>query len=115
VIEANTLLHRRPGLDPGPRLLTGEDEETAGPRIKSGATSAFLGWASKLTVGGLVEQVRQRAAGLPIRLPARHAAVVQSLPLGPGSRLLVVEFGGKRLLVGQSRAGLSLLSEAASE
>jgi flagellar biogenesis protein FliO len=70
-----------------------------------------------LTVGALVDGLRQRAArlpsSLPLRLPARHANVVQSLPLGPGSRLLVVEFGGKRLLVGQSRAGLSLLGETA--
>ncbi|OYX77384.1 MAG: hypothetical protein B7Y82_08020 [Sphingomonadales bacterium 32-65-25] len=113
MIEANTLLHRRPGLDPGPRFLASEGEEKeAGPRVKPGATSAFFGWPSKLTVGGLVQHLRQRAAGLPLRLPARHANVVQSLPLGPGSRLLVVEFGGRKLLVGQSRAGLSLLGEA---
>ena len=36
----------------------------------------------------------------------RHARIVQALPLGPGSRLLVVEFGGQRLLVGQARTGL---------
>lgn len=57
---------------------------------------------------------------LKARLPAtlwpdgpRHARLVQALPLGPGSRLLVVEFGGQRLLVGQSRAGLVRLGEAA--
>lgn len=44
---------------------------------------------------------------------ARHARVVQALPLGPGSRLLVVEFGGKRLLIGQARSGLVALGEAA--
>ncbi|WP_310474609.1 flagellar biosynthetic protein FliO [Sandarakinorhabdus sp.] len=65
------------------------------------------------TIGALVESLRRRATGLS--LPARHAAVLQSLPLGPGSRLIVVEFAGKRLLVGQSRAGLSLLGEAAPE
>ena len=85
---------RRPGPDPL-------------PLIRSGATTAV----SRLTLGGLVEALRRRAPGL--HLPARHANVVQSLPLGPGSRLLVVEFGGKRLLVGQSRAGLNLLGEAA--
>jgi hypothetical protein len=104
VIEANTPLHRRPGLDPGHRFL---GEETAGPRIKSGATKEVKG---QLTLGGLIEALRRRTPGWS--LPARHAAVVQSLPLGPGSRLLVVEFGGRKLLVGQSRAGLSLLGEA---
>ncbi|MCM0032707.1 flagellar biosynthetic protein FliO [Sandarakinorhabdus limnophila] len=64
-----------------------------------------------LTVGALVDGLKRRAAVL--HLPARHAQVVQSLPLGPGSRLLVVEFAGRKLLVGQSRAGLSLLGETA--
>lgn len=85
----------------------------------SGTTRAFLGWATKQTVAGLVEQVRLRAAGLPqslqVRLPARHASVVQALPLGPGSRLIVVEFAGRRLLIGQSRAGLSTLAEAPAQ
>jgi flagellar biogenesis protein FliO len=64
----------------------------------------------------LVERLAQK---LPARgfLPPfqRHAQVVQSLPLGPGARLLVVEFGGRRLLVGQSRAGLAALAEHAAE
>ncbi len=63
----------------------------------------------------LVAAVRQRSAGLALRLPARHAQVVQALPLGPGARLLVVEFGGRRLLVGQSRAGLATLAESPAE
>ena len=41
----------------------------------------------------------------------RHARVLQALPLGPGRRLLVVEFAGRQLLVGQSRAGLVRLAE----
>jgi flagellar protein FliO/FliZ len=45
----------------------------------------------------------------------RHVRVVQSLPLGPGSRLLVVEFGGRRVLVGQARGGLVTLAEAEAE
>ena len=93
---------RRPALDAGPRFLAseGEDKE-AGPRIKSGAARIFEAFVATL---------RQRAGGFS--LPARHANVVQSLPLGPSSRLLVVEFGGRKLLVGQSRAGLSLLGDA---
>lgn len=53
--------------------------------------------------------LKRRAVSL--QLPARHAQVVQALPVGPGSRLLVVEFGGRRLLIGQSRAGLATLSD----
>ena len=41
----------------------------------------------------------------------RHARVLQALPLGPGSRMLVVEFAGRHVLVGQSRAGLVRLAE----
>jgi hypothetical protein len=43
----------------------------------------------------------------------RHAQLVQALSLGPGARLLVVEFAGQRLLIGQSRAGLTRLAETA--
>ncbi len=72
------------------------------------------------SISALVAAVRDRSAALSLRLPARplfsrHAQVVQSLPLGPGSRLLVVEFAGRRLLVGQSRAGLATLAESPLE
>jgi hypothetical protein len=70
-------------------------------------TPALPGWAEKLR------------ARLPATLKwpdaARHARIVQALPLGPGSRLLVVEFGGRRLLIGQARAGLVRLAEADGE
>lgn len=63
--------------------------------------------------------VRRQLAGLPVSavlsrvaLRPRHAEVVQAVPLGPGARLLVVEFGGRRLLIGQSRAGLARLAAA---
>jgi hypothetical protein len=63
--------------------------------------------------------VRRQLAGLPVSaalsrvaLRSRHAEVVQAVALGPGTRLLVVEFGGRRLLIGQSRAGLARLAEA---
>lgn len=45
----------------------------------------------------------------------RHARVVQVLPLGPGSRLLVVEFAGRRVLLGQSRGGIARLAAAPAE
>ena len=40
------------------------------------------------------------------------ARVVQTLALGPGSRLIVVEFGGRQVLVGQARGGLVSLGES---
>lgn len=59
-----------------------------------------------------LDRVRQRLPGLGWPdAAARHARVVQALPLGPGSRLLVIEFAGRHLLVGQSRAGLVRLAE----
>lgn len=68
-----------------------------------------------MTAASLLDRLRQSAGGLAARLPARHASVVQAIPLGPGARLIVVEFGGRRLLVGQSRAGLAALAEAPAE
>ncbi len=40
--------------------------------------------------------------------------VVDALPMGATGRLTVVEFGGKRLLLGVSRGGIALISEAAA-
>lgn len=57
---------------------------------------------------------RLQALRWPGEVP-RHARVVQALPLGPGSRLLVVEFGGRRLLIGQGRHGLVRLAAAVAE
>jgi len=65
--------------------------------------------AYALVASSLLDGLKRRAAGLT--LPVRHAQIVQALPVGPGARLLVVEFGGRRLLVGQSRAGLNLLAD----
>ncbi len=54
---------------------------------------------------------------LRAQLPAlagvgRRARIVEALPLGPGSRLLVVEFGGRELLIGQARGQLTCLADA---
>jgi hypothetical protein len=72
-----------------------------------------------MTAVQFIDRLRARAGSLSLpaalRLPARHAQVVQALPVGPGARLLVVEFGGRRLLIGQSRAGLATLAETAAE
>lgn len=64
----------------------------------------------------LTELMKGGFRGLALAAEARrHARVLQVLPLGPGSRLLVVEFGGRRVLVGQSRAGLARLASAAPQ
>lgn len=42
------------------------------------------------------------------------ARIVQAVPLGPGTRLIVVEFGGRQVLIGQARTGLVRLAVAAS-
>jgi hypothetical protein len=42
---------------------------------------------------------------------AGPARVVQTLALGPGSRLLVVEFAGRQWLIGQARGGLVALGD----
>ena len=43
------------------------------------------------------------------------ARIVQALPLGPGSRLIVVEFGGRQVLIGQGRTGLVRLADTTIE
>ena len=57
-------------------------------------------------------RLRRGWPGLAWREGSRHARIVEALPLGPGNRLLVVEFGGRRLLIGQGRTGLVRLAEA---
>ena len=44
----------------------------------------------------------------------RAVRVVDAVPLGATSRLAVVEFEGRHLLVAVSRAGVSLLAEGAA-
>jgi hypothetical protein len=59
-----------------------------------------------------LDRLRERLPGLGWpEATTRHARVLQALPLGPGSRLLVVEFAGRRVLIGQSRAGLVQLAQ----
>lgn len=46
--------------------------------------------------------------GIPMQTQkARHVQVLDSVSLGSNGRLLVVEFGGDRLLLGVSRAGIN--------
>ncbi len=53
-----------------------------------------------------------RLSGLAVAVEARrHVRVLQAMPLGPGNRLLVVEFAGQRLLIGQGRTGLVRLAD----
>jgi flagellar protein FliO/FliZ len=43
---------------------------------------------------------------------ARSLRIVEVASLGPQTRLALVEYDGRRLLIGQSRAGLVALGEA---
>ena len=61
---------------------------------------------------GRVDRLR---AGLGLAVGPGDARVVQVLGLGPGARLLVIDFAGRRLLLGQTRAGLASLAEVAHE
>ncbi len=45
---------------------------------------------------------------------ARSVAVIDSVSLGPGNRLLVVEFDNRKLLLSTGRHGMVLLSQADS-
>lgn len=55
---------------------------------------------------------RRVQMGLPIKAASRRAAhVVDVLPMGPGTKLAVVDFGGKQLLVAVTRSAVSLLAE----
>ncbi|WCT72907.1 flagellar biosynthetic protein FliO [Sphingomonas naphthae] len=67
-------------------------------------------------VGGLaflsIWLMRKLQPGLAIGKRERAVKVVDAVPLGAMSRLAVVDFAGKRLLVAVSRGRVDLLSEA---
>jgi flagellar protein FliO/FliZ len=56
---------------------------------------------------------RKVQPGMAIGQRERMVKLVDAVPLGTSGRLAVVEFGDKRLLVGVSRTGISLISESA--
>jgi hypothetical protein len=60
----------------------------------------------------LIERLKASVPALRWADANRTARVVESLAVGPGSRLLVVAFGGRMLLIGQSRAGLVRLADS---
>ncbi|HEY0271389.1 MAG TPA: flagellar biosynthetic protein FliO [Sphingomonas sp.] len=65
---------------------------------------------------GTLWLMRKLQPGLATGSRERAVRIVDAVSLGPtGGRLAVVEFEGKRLLVGISRAGIQLISEAPGE
>jgi flagellar protein FliO/FliZ len=65
---------------------------------------------------GTLWLMRKLQPGLATGSKERALRIVDAVSLGPtGGRLAVVEFEGKRLLVGISRAGIQLISEAPGE
>jgi flagellar protein FliO/FliZ len=54
--------------------------------------------------------------GLPaMRVQDRSVRLVDAIPLGPGSKLAVVSFDERRLLIAVSRGQVTLLTEAEPE
>ena len=54
--------------------------------------------------------------GLPMQGgSARAAQMVDVLPLGPGTKLAVVAFGGREVLIAVTRTQITLLAEDARE
>lgn len=59
---------------------------------------------------------RKAQMGLPMQGGALRAAqMVDVVPLGPGSKLAVVAFGGRELLVAVTRTQITLLAEDTRE
>lgn len=73
----------------------------------AGALAAIA--AVLLALRSVLRAVAGGRVGLPRR--GRLLRVVETLALGPGAALHVVEAGGRRLLVGAAAEGLTLLSE----
>lgn len=57
----------------------------------------------------LTKRIQTKLHGAPQQ---RRARLVETAMIAPGMRLAVVEFGGKSILIGASRGGLSRLGEA---
>lgn len=59
---------------------------------------------------------RRVQTGLPlVRVPDRPVRLVDAVPLATGSKLAVVRFDGRELLVAVTRGQVSLIAEARSE
>ena len=69
-----------------------------------------------MLLGGLYHAAKRgwiRAPGLATGTGAAAIRVVTSVGVAPGSRLVVVEFDGRRLLLAATRSGTVLLDRAA--
>jgi flagellar protein FliO/FliZ len=58
---------------------------------------------------------RRVQPGMAFTQRARMVKLVDAIPLGTSGKLAVVDFAGKRLLLGVSRTGISLLSETEAD
>jgi flagellar protein FliO/FliZ len=59
---------------------------------------------------------RKTQIGLPMRGgPIRAAQMIDVVPLGAGSKLAVVNFGGRELLIAVSRTQITLIAEDTRE
>ena len=62
------------------------------------------------SIPGLAGLAGLAGLSLPNR-PERKARLVDIVPMGPGSKIVVIDFGDKEFLVAVSRSQISLLSE----
>lgn len=58
---------------------------------------------------------RRVQPGMMVGNRERHVKVIDAVPMGTTGRLAVVDFGGKRLLVAVSRAGIQLLATSEAD
>lgn len=63
-------------------------------------------------VWGSLWLTRKAQAGMGQRQGGKSARLVETTMLAPGMRLAVIEFHGRRILIGASRQGLVRLGEA---
>lgn len=72
---------------------------------------SFLAMAGIVVVAaGVLYVLRRQGMVPPGRGPSRTLRVVESLKLGPRAALVVVHFGGQRMLIGQTDRGMELIA-----
>jgi flagellar biogenesis protein FliO len=85
-----------------------EPAAASAPASESSAGSRMFGWALALCAAAAVVAMALKRKGQ--KSEAGFAEIAQNVSVGPKRSLLVVHFGGQRMLVGSTEAGFSVLS-----